>query len=296
MVTPVEISACTAGEHAELLHRLDEEFIFSRGRRVGIEARFPEAMRSEQSVLLCARTGHGIIGGLLLRFFEWTGADSLRAHRGAMIGLVWTDAEHRAQGIATSLMKSAAREARQKGCEFAVLWTAQPAFYARLGWIGADCGMLGALETGGEWAKTAAPLESYDCGDITRLESLRMMQPGRRVGASALRFETLLPPATQSEVLLENGSYAVTGNLGDTGYVYEIGGTQDGMPRIWSILRARYRRLYLNVPKGAAAHRMLAADPAIHWREQQLAMWLPLADDARGYPYDEWYVPFLDRI
>ncbi len=295
MVTAVQVAACTAGERAELLRRLDEEFIFSRGRRLGVEARFPEAMRAPQSVFLCARTAErGIVGGLLLRPFDWTGGG--QAHRGAMIGLVWTDNECRGQGIGSQMMAAAAAAARQAGCEFALLWTARPAFYARLGWLSADCGMLGVLRRAASPDFTEERHQERDHNDALRLASMAASVSGYRVNASCLRFDTLLPPATERDVLIEGDSYALVGRLDDTGYVLEFGGAPSGQPQIWATLRARYRLLYLNVRRGDAAHRLLAVDPAVRWQAQQLTMWLPLTDVARTFRYGEWYVPFPDRI
>jgi predicted N-acetyltransferase YhbS len=293
MVMAVAVSRCSGDERAELLGRLDQEFIYGRGRTLGLEARLPEAMGAAESLFLCAHAERKIVGGLLLRLFEWD--DGSSSHRGAMIGLVWTDPAYRGQGVASRMLKAAATEARTSRCEFAVLWTAQPGFYARLGWTSADCGLLGVLDQ----ANTAAPdvtRAAPGTCDVVTLASLAAARNGYRVVASARRFDTLLPPATERDVLVYADSYAVTGRLVDTGYVYEFGGSPTGLPQIWSALRTRHRPLYLNVRRDDAAHRILAADPAVRWETQRLAMWLPLTEEARAFPYGDWYVPFLDRI
>ena len=44
------------------------------------------------------------------------------------------------------------------------------------------------------------------------------------------------------------------------------------------------------------AHRVLAAQSGMTWREQRLAMWLPIAASAQQHPYGDWYIPWPDRV
>jgi len=54
--------------------------------------------------------------------------------------------------------------------------------------------------------------------------------------------------------------------------------------------------VYINERRGSVAQQWLSNIPGISWREQALAMWLPLADPDSERYYVRWYIPYLDRI
>jgi hypothetical protein len=82
----------------------------------------------------------------------------------------------------------------------------------------------------------------------------------------------------------------------DRAYVYEIGGEPAGYAALWQDICAAARTIYINERRGSLVHQWLSLQPGIHWRDQALAMWLPLAEPACARHFGDWHVPFLDRI
>ncbi len=140
----MDIRGATPDDLERLLPLLDDAFIFGRQRTVSLRHRFPAVFRRDnlENLLLCLH-GKEILSALAIRRFILR--ENGEHWRGAMIGAVYTRPEQRGQGLASRLLETAAQRLRADGADFGVLWTTQPGFYARLGWVAADCGMLGEM-------------------------------------------------------------------------------------------------------------------------------------------------------
>jgi GNAT superfamily N-acetyltransferase len=286
----VTVIACPAPDCDQALALLDQEFISSRGRTLSLSIRFESVLSQPDARFLATRNQGKLESILLLRPFEWITPS--RSYRAAMIGLVWTHPEARGRGHGSALLVEAAQSMRRDEIDFAVLWTTRAGFYARAGWIPADCGVLGHWR-GGESA-TGAPPEARTLWPA--IHSVREACGAERVRRTLADYTMLPPPAIEHDAALEDGAYALIGRLGVTGYLYEIGGRSDGLPALWRGLRQRYRELFINVRRDAEQHQWLSAQPGITWKDQNLAMWLALSGDADARRFRGWYIPFLDRI
>ncbi|MBI2315609.1 MAG: GNAT family N-acetyltransferase [Betaproteobacteria bacterium] len=285
-----EITAFPASGCEEALALLDQEFIFSRGRTISLSIRFAGAVSQPDARFLAARCDGRIESLLLLRPFRWI--TPALVYRAVMIGLVWTRPEVRGRGHAGALLAHAAQMLRAGSFDFAVLWTTRPEFYARAGWIAADCGVLGHRR-----GRAGATATHDDARALwPAIHSLREAEGGERVARTPASYATLLAPATEHDAAIEGGAYALVGRAGATGYVYEIGGQIGGLPALWRSLCGRYGELFLNVRRSSPAHERLAAQPATAWQDQHLAMWLPLSARARAVHFHDWYIPFVDHI
>lgn len=286
----VTFSVCGASGRERAIALLDEEFIASRGRSVSLAARFAAAFGEPEARLIIGHERSRIVAATLLRPFNWLTAQATR--RGAMIGMVCVQRERRGGGLGAALMAEAARLLREHA-EFGVLWTAQPEFYRRLGWMAADCGVLGRMQGEGDSAPmTAGEFDAL----VPRIHAAREAQADERVERSIACYRSLPPPAAGGEALLEAGAYAVVGRLEGTAYVNEIGGEAAGYPQLEQALRRRYRYIVLNLKRGSAAHRWFESRPGITWSAQALAMWLPGSRALEPDGPAHWYIPFLDRI
>jgi predicted N-acetyltransferase YhbS len=293
MVAPdPTISRAAVADLDAVFELLDAEFISGKGHRHSLRLRFAHLFEvPNRTVFLQAHAGELLVASLAIRRFDWITRE--RSWRAAMIGLVCTRPEWRGKGIAGALMREA-MSAMALDADFAVLWAAHPAFYARLGWQGADCGMLG--QTGTADPGTNAPLPSPDANSIEFVEALRDRFAPERVSRTPLAYSALLPHAESVELLRADAAYAIVGRNGSRGYLYELLGDAPGLRALWAQLRTRYSQLFLNLRSGSAEQRFLSAQPDVRWQAQALAMWLPLSEDARLAPFSDWYVPFLDRI
>ncbi len=294
MVAPVPtIASCSGADFDALLPLLDQEFIFGKGRRRSLQQRFPATLdRHHPQNILRASVGGTLASALATKPFTWITPE--RNWRAAMIGMVYTRPELRGRGTASALMRATQARLAQEGFDFAVLWAAQPDFYARLGWLQIDCGTLGSVHAASAGATQSALPPG--AADIAWIEALRPQYAPERAERSEKAYAALLPPAERLELLRGDAAYAIVGSDDRHGYLYEMLGDAAELPSLWARLAARYRTLYLNLRRDAPAQRFLSAERGITWQAQRLAMWLPLADSARGARFADWYVPFLDRI
>lgn len=291
MVAPALIRPCMPAELPALVGLLDEEFIFSKGRSVSLAQRFPVVLHAGNcpNILLACR-GEEIAACIVIKRFDWIAPE--RSWRGAMIGMVYTRPAERGGGLASQLLRAAEQGLRNDGTAFVVLWTAQPGFYGRLGWTSADCGAFGTFESSGG---SAAGCIHAEPGAV---DALRLRNAGAHMSRESAGYQTLPPPAERLEMLVnpDGESYAIYGVQADRAYVYEFGGAALGYAALWQDICASRRTVCINERRGSVAHQWLASIPGVNWRDQALAMWLPLAEPACAHHYADWYVPFLDRI
>lgn len=291
MVAPVEIRHCTPAELPALIALLDEEFIFFKGRSVSLAQRFPAALNAANcpNILLACRSAD-IAAAIVIKRFDWITPE--RSWRGAMIGMVYTRAAERGQGLASQLLRAAQEQLLADGTAFAVLFTAQPEFYRRLGWTTADCGVFGTYAGGGGVAAgctAAAP-------DV--IEALRVRGADPHLRRDSASYRTLPLPAERLEMRISpcQAAYAIYGVQAERAYVYEFGGAPSGYAKLWQDVCAAARTVHVNAHQGGALQQWLARVPGIAWREQKLAMWLALSEQDLARHFADWYVPLLDRI
>jgi GNAT superfamily N-acetyltransferase len=301
MVGQVRIRPCLPAELPQLIALLDEEFIVSRGRRLSLARRFPAVLDAGNCAgILLACRADTIAACIVQKRFDWIAPE--RTWRGAMIGLVYTRPAERGRGLATQLLRAAEQNLRAAGTAFAVLWTAQPGFYQRLGWSASDCGVFGTWSGATGAAAGAANAGGTGAGcapmPVASVESLRLRDPAPRIQRDSASYLRLPPPAEDLQLLASPGgaAYAAYGARADHAYVYEFGGEPSAYSSLWRHISARHRTVWINERRGSPAHQWLLGQTDIHWRDQALAMWLPLAEPASARHFAEWYLPYLDRI
>lgn len=287
------ISSCRGGDFDALLPLLDQEFIFGKGRKLSLQQRFPEVLdrKRPQNIQLASIDG-GIASALATKPFAWITPG--RDWRAAMIGMVYTRPELRGLGTASALLRATQAKLAQEGCDFAVLWTARPDFYTRLGWTGIDCGMLGSVRTAS--AGASAPAMPAPGSAVDWIEALRARYAPERAERTEKTYSSLLPPVERLELLRGDSACAILGSSGGHAYLFDMLGDAAELPALCDRLATRYSSLYLNLQRGAPAERLLSARADIEWQTQRLAMWLPLSAAARAAPFADWYMPFIDRI
>jgi predicted N-acetyltransferase YhbS len=285
-----------------LLSLLDREFVFGKNRSISLALRFPTVFcpANAANIFLCEENGV-ILSTLAVKYFDWK--EHGRIWRGAMIGAVYTDPRRRGAGFGRRLLKYAANTLREDGVDFAVLWTAQPAFYARLGWMGVDSGLLGELDGAGvervsiEGVGTSPAMSA----DLQQVEEIRQQWLASTTVRLTDDYRQLPLPATAVDVLLWGGetataAYALIGNAGEVGIVYEMVGHADGFHPILSQALQRYPRIVVNDSAGSDSQRWLDRLGVSKWQEKCLAMWLPMSEEVTIAQLSQWYIPYFDRI
>jgi predicted N-acetyltransferase YhbS len=292
----------TPADLGRLVPHLDQQFVFGKGRRVSLAQRFPAVYCAEnaRNIFLLEENAE-IASSLACKRFNLLHDGS--QWRGAMIGAVYTREARRGEGLASRLLEYAAQSLRDSRIDFAVLWTDQPAFYARLGWTSADRGVLGEFEG------DAGPAESRgkvtrtpaQTADPERIERVRRRWCDCLTPRQAGDYRQLPPPAEAVDLLewgaeTDRAAYALVGNCGDTSILYELIGHPGGFPLLWHETCRGRRRILANDVSGSPSHRWLAQNTGLVWQAKPLAMWLPLSAKTDMARIAHWHIPYFDRI
>jgi predicted N-acetyltransferase YhbS len=298
-----DIRTCRPEELERLIALLDEEFIFGKGRTISLQQRFPAVYcrNNLHNLVVCAEDGQ-IASALAMRQFDWREGEEI--FRGAMIGAVYTHPSRRGEGLASRVLEAAAMRLREDGIDFGVLWTGQQPFYARLGWVSADCGMLGELEPDEQSGLMPEP-----SGDVTRfpvetipprLEDIRPNLLNTMTLRRPEDYRQLPLPAERVDVLWceDQGkvAYALIGGSGATGFLYELVGDAACFPALWRESCRGHQRIFINDQTGSPSCRWLTEHTGITWQRKNLAMWLPLSKRVDISRLGQWYIPYFDRI
>ncbi len=297
----VAIESCDHETFPALVSLLNREFIAGRNRRQSLSVRFPQLLCPENMPnLLVARCDGALCAALSLRVFRWLAGG--RLWKGAMVGLVCTDPQYRGRGLGTTLMRCVHSRLRERAVDFGVLWTTIPDFYQREGWTSHDRGALG-IAPGQRDAREECSLVPRPCReeDFAWLESVRARWQPQRV-VRTFRDYCVIPPSCDRVHCFscvsprEGEGYALVGERGDTGLVYELLGDPPALKSLWHAIRSRYCRVYVNERWESPTHAWLTAHGPIGWEPQSHTMWLGISADFQECDWSEWHIAYYDRI
>lgn len=294
----VEIRSCRAEEFERLIALLDEEFIFAKGRTISLQQRFP-AVYCDANLhnIWVVITDSEIVSALVIRQFDWLAQQ--RKFRGAMIGGVYTHPAHRKKGWASHLLDTATTHLRKAGVDFGVLWTSQHEFYARLGWVSTDKSVLGEFVPHNKSSAKTSLVLSRDF-DVQQLEKIRSETLPNLLMRSPTAYRHLPLPAENIEVLLQKNqsgsACAILGNTGEVGFLYELTGALACFPNLWAEICERYQKIWINDQRGNPSFTWLSTQINVSWEDKNLAMWLPLSERVNKPAFEQWHIPYFDRI
>lgn len=294
--------AATPADLARIVPQLDQQFVFGKGRRISLAQRFPAVYCAENAGNLFVLEENGeILSSLACKRFEWLHDGG--QWRGAMIGAVYTRPARRGEGLASRLLDYSIKSLRDSGTDFAVLWTDQPAFYARLDWVSADRGVLGEFAGAPATAEPRSSVASMPAqsADAASIERIRRRWCDCLTSRGTGDYRQLPPPAETVDVFAWNAAsdeaaYALVGNHGDTSILYELIGHPGGFPSLWHEVCRSRRRILANDASGSPSHQWLAQNTRLVWQPKPLAMWRPLSAQADMSRVAHWYIPYFDRI
>ncbi len=285
----IETGFCHADELGTVLRHLNQEFIYSRGRNIEVQHRFPGVLDNPANILVRRVQGE-IVSALALKRF--TLETSKEIYSAAMIGLVWTMPSMRGKGHAAAALNFARLQLIEERRDFAALWTTQPRVYSGRGWVGADCGRYGVLS--GHLGNCSD--DPINRANIERIQEIRKTFSPMRIHRDIAVGIPLPFPANQLRLLIESDAYAIIGLGQDNAYVFDILGTSLSLPTLWPRISALGRKIHINIPAGSPADdwmtRVLHTDLPL----KPLAMWLPLSGHASHLDYSSIYIPILDRL
>jgi hypothetical protein len=239
----------------------------------------------------------------------------------AMVGFVYTRPEFRGGGAGSVLMQELAAELRGGGLDFGILWTGIPAFYARLGWLSADTGIVGEARgyagavAGGSVPDDTAPAAPRAAVLVDDVATQRVAVDSRfSLAAEELRGAVSaplvmreppayaavpLPGEAVSSVTVTDDSdrllaYAIVGVKGHVGAVYDMLGEDGARRNLVSRLKALFGCVLINDTSTSNVE-IITAGLGFTWTPQRLAMVLPLTNRATEC-MRQIHIPWFDRI
>lgn len=303
-----QVRTAKPSEIPALVAAMDQQFVFGKGRAISLAQRFPKVYvaGNANNIFVVEDCGE-IVSALACKCFALQEGGVI--WQGAMIGGVFTLAARRGAGLASLLLEQVAKTLQERGLDFAVLWTGQPEFYARLGWVLADCGVLG------DWQAdlSASPSVDISLADATLIlpahaadaAYINQLRQHWCRGSLPLRgnnaYLQLPLPADSVELLqwgqgMQDTAYAILGQAGDTGIMYEMAGNPIAYPSIWASVSARYTRVLVNDAPATDSQRWLVENTSAKWQDKALAMWMPLSAKVKMSDAAAWYIPYFDRV
>ena len=296
-----EYGVCRQAELPILVSQVDGAFISGKGRHISLSERFPSVLHKENlHNILVARVDSQPVASLAMRTFEWNAYGN--RWQGAMLGMVNTCTDYRGRGVASALLGSAERSMRERGLDFAVLWTGKPEFYARLGWSQSESGFL-ATHDGDPNPGEACSRELSVTGvaaNVAWIESVRHRWQAKWVARDSGAYQHLPIPAesvgvAKIDAKVQQG-YVLFGRRGNTLIVYEMVGHPQSFDALWQYIRSHAGPVIINVICGTLANKWLRCHTPARWTVQHQAMWLSLSERTHGVRWYEWHIPYFDRI
>lgn len=297
----VSVRRCDPEIFPQLLSLVDDEFIHNKGRHLSLSIRYPSVLSTVNCVNLhMIEIDNVICSAVAVKRFQWL-ADG-QVWKGAMIGLVCTAPQFRAQRLASLVLCTVVEQLREAGEDFAVLWTTINGFYERLGWFVQDRSCFGEVTRRVE-PNAFDQVTPYPCNEQNAqwCEQVRSKWVSRRVARTPIDYQAIPVPADNVQCFAvsltrDAEGYALVGDCGEEGYLYELIGDSCTFSLIWASITRRYRKLYINDQLRSLSRSWLDKRRDVTWRAQSCAMWLKLSPHMDCAPIDYWYVPYFDRI
>jgi predicted N-acetyltransferase YhbS len=290
--------SCHPAELPMIVASLDEEFIHRRQRSLSLALRYPKAFAPDAKLLVC-ETGGQIVSALVVRPIDLF--DGQYAWHGAMIGMVHTQPAWRGRGSASFLLRETAEILRAEALDFAVLWSRQSGFYARLGWTNADRSVFGTLDI-----DFVEPKQEVFAGVVptasvaARIEAIRTCHGRTLVARTPTDYASIPLPAENVFAIFHNegsaDAYALIGKWGAVTIIFEMCGTDASMQHIWKSIRESSRQIWINDEAGSSSYQWFSHNADVNWESRNFAMWLPLSQDIPPRFWDRLHLPFFDRI
>lgn len=300
-VMNLEIRGCKSTELTGVIKHLDQEFVLGKQRSVSLGKRFPHTLSLDNLEHIRVAVSDGVLcGALSVRMFEWFADD--RAWHGAMVGMVWVDSQYRGKGIGSELLSSVIELLHDRKLDFGILWTGNPSFYERAGWVFHDCGLFGQAEnckpSPSHDTVSCRPLASVDVG---WLEHLRTSMLPMRVVRRARDYHAIPIPADQVfcfSVETKDGGegFALVGEQDGNGYFYEMVAPPALWRAIWTAVSMRFGQLSVNGQAGDPFAQWLAGNDLVVWRPQSKTMWLRISGRMGSLSSLGWHVPYFDWV
>jgi predicted acetyltransferase len=294
-------------ELKDILVQLNNEFIFSRGRAMPMEKRFPGLYSPSNMDAL-----FGLFDSGQCLSFAATKPLYIRKGnkivKGFEIGSVFTPPSFRHHGYSNQLLDFVCKHYSMQQFKAGYLWTSLRGYYEQFGWQRNDkyeVIIIRNIKAINENLKHTQEIE-------TRIPNIHIMsqddaiQLAKQSHGYIIRsldgssYFTTLPPSDQSiTYITPNQSYLCGGTKNKTGYVFELISKEaheiEGLLKYF-FLHENLEEIWLNCEMDSDLEKIVtSAFTNIETRRFELQMCLPL-DKAEKDFYEQLPIPFLDRI
>lgn len=299
-------------EVEKLIPLLNEEFVYSKQRKLPIEERFPELFSENNLENL-----YGLYSdGALASFVAVKPVDIYdhgKTYKAFFVGAVFTDHRFRGQGYSSQLMEHVQNQYAAAGADFGVLWTGINGFYKKLGWITADKGVFVTCRTLKETLPPVSPgtVRNMADSDIASVDAFRISQRdsyvirGCQGGYSGYR--TVYSPGESLLRLVKLRNEKISGyllgslNEGNC-IIYEVVAVNDEVEVVFDLLSYIYE-IHGNeiaVRINHAENDLLAYQIHNHYqsvdiKKTEIQMYYS-CNEAKSSAAKEIYISFSDRI
>jgi predicted acetyltransferase len=312
----IEFGYCQIDELEVLISLIDKEFIFDKDRKISLRIRFPQLFSPGNCHnIYVARVNNRIAATAIVKSFTWQVESEI--YQGAMIGMVCTLPEYRGNRIASQLMGYLQTDLQRRGFDFAVLWTGKTSFYQRLGWHLSDRSILGILD------QPQVILDSnVDTDSISKFPLKTLLNSERvneilsiyqhsdfgslgKVGRSLQDYLNTPVPAISVEMYIyeevkDCQAYALVGRIDHNAYIYEVLGNPLAYGKLWTAITKNFNKVCINTSRDSILYKSLnqhnlSERNKLRWEAQLKAMWYQFPREKK-MPFDQWYIPYSDRI
>ena len=275
----------------------DRIFLIPRGLSGSVATRYPMAFQRETATIYAQLADdQSLVSGMCRRDFELTTADGSTL-RGTMVGLVGTDPDARGRGHASRILAEIENDCRLDRRDFLVLWSKNHTFFEGLGWVRAGHSLFGEIELRSSlFAPDCVHRSPLDAENIGAAERIRRELGHQIVNRPKEAWFTRPMQCDQVELLLTDHAYVLLGHAA-TGpsVLFEMIGDESAFESLWSAVASTPGSLFLNVTLNGPSQGWLEA-AGITLSPTRLAHWKKLRAFAEGVLFEDFDIPFFDRV
>lgn len=294
-------------EIKNILVQLNQEFIFSRGRTLPMEKRFPGLYSYSNRDALFGLFDSGECLSFVATKPLYIKKNS-KIVKTFAIGSVFTPPPFRHHGYSTQLLNFVCKHYSMQQFKAGYLWTSLRGYYEQFGWTRNDKYEVIIIRNNKainenppnkQEIETRFPnIHIMSQDDATQLAKQSQGEIIRSLDGSS--YFTTLPPSDQSiTYITPNQSYLCGGTKNKTGYVFELNSPDtheiEGFLKYFFI-HENLEEIWLNCEIDSHLEKIVtSAFTDIEIRRFELQMCLTLDKEEKDF-YEQLPIPFLDRI
>ena len=294
-------------ELKDILAQLNDEFIFSKGRTLPLEKRFPGLYSDSNRDALFGLFDSG-------QCLSFVATKPLYIQRNNIIvkafaiGSVFTHPIFRHHGYSTQLLDFVCKQYSMKKFKAGYLWTGLRGYYEQLGWRRNDNYEVLIIRNIKNAPTNITNMQDAvaSFSSIRKMTQIDAVQLAKRSRGKIIRpldgngYFTILPPSDQSiTYITPNQSYLCGGIKNKTGYIFELNTQHNYEIEVflkYFFQHEKLEEIWLNCEMHSLLEKIVTSIfTDIETRRFELQMCLAMDIEDKDF-YEHLPIPFLDRI